>query len=294
MDLAYGALKLAEALLLPSSVVLILYLLGSALLLLGRATLARPILIGTTVILMLATVLPTDQWLLKPLEARFPTIVNPPPRVDGIIVLGGAVRARVSSDRGRPELNEHAERMTEAVALARRYPQASLVFSGGTAAVLPDGEPTETDVARRLFQALGIDLGRVVFEQHSRTTFENVVLSKDSVKPKPGETWLLVTSAAHMPRAVGVFRRTGWDVLPWPVDYMTGVQSRLSFPNVARSLTNLDLATHEWLGLFGYYLFGYSDALFPSPDSRPGTEPTKTIGGGGAPLAIGSSAGPQQ
>ena len=123
-------------------------------------------------------------------------------------MLGGAVDQNLTEARGIPALNGAAERMTEFVVLARRYPEAKLVFTGGQGSLVHGGT-TEADVARRLFDALGVPEARVTYEDEARNTWENALLTRRLVEPKPGETWLLVTSASHMPRSVGAFRQAG-------------------------------------------------------------------------------------
>ncbi len=215
---------------------------------------------GLTVCLLL----PVDSWALRPLEDRFPAVTVPPAHVDGIVVLGGSIDDLTSLDRGTPTLNEAANRLTSFVALARQYPQARLVFTGGSGAI-EQGLATEAQFARTLFEQLGLPPDRVVFENASRTTWENAVDTLAIVQPKPGETWVLLTSASHMPRAVGAFRQAGWVVLPWPVGY----HSRDRVPGFETSLgvrlSALDLAGHEWEGLLAYWLAGHSSALFPAP-----------------------------
>jgi uncharacterized SAM-binding protein YcdF (DUF218 family) len=228
---------------------------GRALLLLG---------VWGFVVVML---LPLDNWALLPLEDRFPQVAVPPEHVDGIIVLGGAVMPDVTADRGIPSLDDAAERMTTAVALARRYPTARLVFTGGQG-MLIHGTMMEGDVARALFLSLGVPPEQLTIERNSRTTYENAVMTKALVHPMPGQTWILITSAWHMPRSVGIFRALGWDVLPWPVGYKTGHSLYLWLPTtLGGHLSGLDTALHEWIGLVAYRLMGRTDALFPGPNN---------------------------
>jgi uncharacterized SAM-binding protein YcdF (DUF218 family) len=216
---------------------------------------------------VLVLLLPVDQWALLPLEDRFPQVTDPPAHVDGIIVLGGAVSADLTTEHGMPSLNEAAERMTTAVVLARRYPAARLVFTGGQGALIP-GATAEADAARALFLALGVPPEQLTLERASRTTYENAVMTKALVQPQPGQTWLLITSAWHMPRSVGVFRAVGWPVLPWPVGYKTSHQIRQWLPaTLGDHLSLLDIAAHEWIGLVAYRLLGHTDALLPGPAS---------------------------
>lgn len=208
---------------------------------------------------------PISQWALLPLEDRFPRPAEPPAHVDGIIVLGGAVDQNLTEARGIPALNGAAERMTEPLALARQYPNARIVFTGGQGSPI-HGTATEADVARQIWQAVGMPEGRVVYETRARNTYENVLLTREIFQPKPGETWLLVTSAGHMPRSMGIFRRAGWPVTAWPVNYTTGHSLRdwYDAPFGTR-LNQLEWAAHEWLGLLAYRLMGRTDAVFPGP-----------------------------
>ena len=212
----------------------------------------------------LILILPIEQVVLRPLEDRFPRPL-PPAHVDGILVLGGAVDEVITADRGIPSLNEAAERMTETVALSRHYPSARVVFSGGSGRVIR-GSETESAAARLLFTELGIDPTRITFESGSRNTWENALLTQGEVHPKPSEVWLLVTSASHMPRAVGVFRRIGWSVVPWPVGYKTGRTPVAWFgASLPDRLNRLDWGVHEWVGLIIYRLMDRTSALFPAP-----------------------------
>jgi uncharacterized SAM-binding protein YcdF (DUF218 family) len=209
--------------------------------------------------------LPVSDWVTAPLENRFPPRALPA-HVDGIIVLGGAVDPEVTARRGRPALNADAERMTEFVRLGKRHPEARLVFSGGSGLLdFQRGVLSETDVARRFFQEQGLDPARVVFESRSRNTNENVVFSKRMVKPKPGAIWFLVSSARDTPRAVGIFRKQGWPVVPVPVAFKAGGAQRYLLGD---NLEKLDRSSHEWLGLLVYRITGKTSALFPAPDSR--------------------------
>ena len=82
----------------------------------------------------------------------------------------------------------------------------------------------------------------------------------------PGDTWILVTSAFHMPRAIGAFRHTGWNVVPYPVDYRRGARSEdTSGRNLGHGLQTLNVALREWLGLALYYADGRIDRLLPAP-----------------------------
>jgi len=198
------------------------------------------------------------------LEERIPAPGALPAHIDGIVVLGGdasntLLQARPLSPGGAPM------RQVAAADLARRYPQMRIVYSGGSGNPL---DPTTTDAAgaRILLPALGLDPARVEFEEQSRNTFENARNSFELAKPKPDETWLLVTSAFHMPRALGCFRKAGWNVIPYPVGYRTLPQDAedWSLPgSFDASLVGLANALSELVGLTSYYWLGRTDAWLP-------------------------------
>jgi uncharacterized SAM-binding protein YcdF (DUF218 family) len=209
---------------------------------------------------------PISQFILLPLEDRFPRPAEAPQHVDGIVVLGGAVDQNITDERGIPAINGAAERMTEAVALARRFPEARIVFTGGQGSLVYGGL-TEADVARQFFEGLGLSGLRLIYETAARNTHQNAVLSLEVAQPKPGEVWLLVTSASHMPRAMGVFRKAGWPgIIAWPVNYRTGhsLAAMYDAPFPER-LGQFEWGFREWLGLVSYRLMGRTDALLPAP-----------------------------
>jgi len=208
----------------------------------------------------------TGALLLHPLEDRFTRPDPAPAQVAGIIVLGGGFEGGVNLVRGGYELNSSGDRFVEAAVLARRYPQARVVVTGGSGSLMLEGEG-DGDTAPRLLTALGVEPGRLVLENRSRNTYENAVFTREMVDPKAGETWLLVTSAFHMPRSVALFRKAGFDVVPWPADYRTAGNEHVGLPqdNVADSLQNLTVAMREWIGLLAYWLSGRIDSPLPGP-----------------------------
>ncbi len=248
----------------PSSIVMLMVLAGF--LLQPRpayAILARRLVLWGGIAFLVLGFSPLHQFLIAPLEDRFerPDIDKGPP-VTGIIILGGAEDGRADPTREIAGLNEAAERITEAVALARRLPNAKVVFSGGNGHLYKSG-PAEATWASRLLGALGLPLDRIVLEDKSRNTWENALFTKAKIDPKPGERWLLVTSAFHMPRSIGCFRKAGMSVEPWPVDYR--VSDPIWEPNgyYPDGLRRVDMAMREWIGLVAYYLVGHTSALFP-------------------------------
>lgn len=261
--------KIAWSIVAPDSLLLILIVISWFLLRRGTYKAAKMLLGFVTIVLTAVAIFPVGDWLLYPLEMRFPTNPKLPEKVDGIIVLSGSEDAVLSSLWNQVELGDSAERDTAFLELAKQYPDAELVFSGGSGS-LTYQEYKAADVARRLFGEMGLDLGRVTFERKSRNTFENAIMSKKLVKPRPGQKWILITSAWHMPRAVGVFCKAGWPVIPYPVDHVTmpGKLLRLEF-SLCGHFRNLAYGAKEWTGLTAYYLTGKTTALFPDGCTRP-------------------------
>jgi uncharacterized SAM-binding protein YcdF (DUF218 family) len=258
--------KLFWALITPSTLVLLA--LVAAVLMIGTRyqRLARWLVIACVVVLLVGGLSPLSNWLTLPLENRFPRQNPHGAPVAGIVVLGGVEDARVATARGVHAINEAAERLTEAAALARRLPDAKIVFTGGAIELLT--APTVgAEAAGRVLHDIGLGDDRLLLERKARTTWENAVYAKALADPKPGERWLLVTSAWHMPRAMGAFRKAGFAVEPWPVDYRTaGEQDRIRFfESPVDGLRRLEFVLREWLGLVVYRISGRSDELFPGP-----------------------------
>lgn len=209
--------------------------------------------------ILIVGILPVGEALLLPLEQRFP--VRPPVAAPvGIIVLGGAEDGRRTQATGLPEVSEAAERFLAGIALARTYPEALLIFSGGSGALLGEGA-SGADVAAEIFRESGVAAERVLLEGASRNTAENAAKTRDLVDTSLDGPWLLVTSAFHMPRAVGTFCAAGWqNIVPYPVDYRAVGEVSLGW-DLAGNLSTLDLAVKEWIGLFAYRLTGRTEAL---------------------------------
>ena len=259
--------KLIFFVLTPSNFLILLGLLGCLLLFteFGRGV-GRFLTCAGFLGLLAAGLSPLSAWVLGPLENRFPAFADDERPVAGIVVLGGAVEADTSIGRNQITVNDAGEREIALADLARRYPQARLVFSGGAGSTREDAV-SEAEIVSRYADTLGVPRNRLILEQQSRNTHENAVFSARMVQPKPGERWLLVTSAWHMPRAVGCFRKAGFDVTAYPVDYRTNwPRDATRFASFASDgLGELDIGVKEWIGLIAYKLAGYTEAVMPSP-----------------------------
>ncbi|HXQ51202.1 MAG TPA: YdcF family protein [Stellaceae bacterium] len=256
--------KLFEIVAQPGNLLVLLLALGVILFALGARRWGGTLIVLVTLAFVAIMVLPLGRWASEPLERRFPQ-AQLPDRIDGIILLGGAVSIALTKANGQVALNDMAERITETLALARRYPDAPVLLSGGDPSLVPIGL-TEAAATQTLLAADGLDPRRILLEDRSRNTWENAVYSKEMAKPKEGQVWVLVTSANHMPRAMGCFRRAEFDVVPYPVDYNTGPRALFN-TSFSGDLHLLGEAAHEWMGLVAYRLLGRTDALLPAPIS---------------------------
>jgi uncharacterized SAM-binding protein YcdF (DUF218 family) len=252
----------------PSNLIIMLGLAGAGLLCTRFARLGWRLAIASLVLLAIFGFSPLGNALMVSLEQRFPRWDPARGEPDGMVVLGGMVTPDVSAARNEVALNESAERLTVVAELARRYPRARIVFSGGSGSLLYRDE-TEAEFAVRLLESFGIARDRIAMEDQSRNTMENAEYSRRLAQPKADERWLLVTSAHHMPRAVGVFRHVGFAVEAHPVDWRTrGVADTLRpFATVGQGLQRTDTAVREWVGLVVYRLTGRTSELFPAPEA---------------------------
>ncbi|GGF92175.1 membrane protein [Rhizobium wenxiniae] len=201
---------------------------------------------------------------LQVLEARFERPAEDPAEVSCMIILGGAFDNEINTARGGMELNQSADRFVEALRLARNHPEARILVSGGDGSISGTFEG-EAQTAERFFSAFGISSDRLIKENTSRTTYENSLNTAELLKAQGLKNCLLITSAFHMPRSVGLFAKVGITVTPWPVDYRTSgvVTPGLDFTQPALNAQITTTAVREWMSLAAYYLTGRISSFFP-------------------------------
>jgi len=250
----------------PSNGMIVIGLLGLLLLMTRFTRLASWLIVTSVVLIAVAGLSPLGNALILPLEQRFPPWDPSRGPADGIVVLGGAISPGLSAARGSVSLNESAERITAAAELARRYPNARIIYCGGSNALV-FAKGIEAEYAVRQLEALGVDHDRITAEEQSRNTIENAEFSRLIADPKPGERWLLVTSAAHMPRAIAAFRAVHFSVEAYPVDWRTSglIDATRPFSLLSAGLGQTDTAVHEWIGLVAYWMTGNTPTVFPGP-----------------------------
>lgn len=212
---------------------------------------------GAVVYLILIAFLPTGHNMLVWLESQYQQ--NDPFEAKGIIVLGGAFNIEMTSKTGSFNINENAERIAYIPILMKWYPDASVIYTGGTGKIDQTKYPSEAGIAEAYFKEIGFEkMDRMIFETKSKNTYENAINSKEIAQPKDGETWILVTSAWHMPRAMAVFKQAGWDVTPYPVGHLSDGQYQI-LPDRLDLLENIykfEIAFKEILGMLAYRITG--------------------------------------
>jgi uncharacterized SAM-binding protein YcdF (DUF218 family) len=257
--------KTIGIMLLPTNFLIGLGLAGALLLATRFARLGRGLAIASAVLLAICGFSPLGYLLLYPLEQRFPPWDAAQGAPAGIVVLGGSIDADVSAAHGVAVVAGAADRILASAALAHRYPDARIIFTGGSPNLRSDAR--EADYAASLFESLGISSERLIMERRSRNTQENAEFSKAIAGPKAGERWLLVTSAYHMPRSVGLFRKAGFAVEAYPVDWRVGgSEDLLRFTAISlEGLDRVNVGLREWTGLTAYWATGKIGRLLPGP-----------------------------
>ncbi len=245
----------------PLNITVILMILGSWA---GRGSVGgRAMLSMGWALLVLFGMLPTGKIMLHYLEDRYPAPGHLPAKIDGILVMGGAFDVQTSMARHMPTLYGSAERVTEATRLMMLYPDARLVYSGGNGSM--DDTPSETEVFKAYLAAQHISDKNVHYENQSRNSYENILFSLLEGRPADKQSWLVVTSAAHMPRTIAIMRQQGWPgtIIPDPVDFQTtgGDDDFTPDPNILGNFSAVHLGIREWIALIVYRIGGKTESV---------------------------------
>lgn len=238
--------------------VIFLFLFAGWLLLLFRKRGGRCLTSIGVILFVICGVFPTGYNMLSCLEQRYQT-----PQlegyVSGIIVLGGTFKTEsAAAQQDRLSVNDNVERVLDAIILHDKHPESLIVFSGGNGVLGGHGGAEAKYIKRFIDDIAPNDAGYVLYEEQSRNTYENAVMTKEMIGPLKGEQWVLITSAYHMSRAMDVFQAIGWNVIPYPSDYRTNFDYKFmpDITKIQRNFGMLDLALHEVVGRFLYRLTG--------------------------------------
>jgi len=196
------------------------------------------------------------QRLAGPLERAFPR-PSTEARAEAVVVLGGAVDLERST-RDRIEFNDASERIIEGAKLVREKKAKTLIVSGGS------GDPQQQQKDEATFLAafaktLGVSPSSIIVQKKSRTTNEDAEYTAEILRKGNIKSFFLVTSATHMRRAVGCFRKQGFEPTPYPVDFRAEprISRVLSFLPSADGLRLSTAAIHEYLGYAVYRFLNY-------------------------------------
>ena len=212
--------------------------------------------------LIIISILPIGNYLIYQIEKEYHSNTEIPENIDGILILGGATDALMFKEYGQISLNGSAERLVESVDIIRKHQNAKVIFSGGSG-VLNRPDLGHSDVAKFFYKKMGLNTNRIIFENNSRNTFENILFSKKIITPKKNEKWLLITSASHMKRAQLVAEKNNWNLIPYAVDFKNLKNFKFTFNlNLLSNINYFQQGSHEWLGLVSYYLMGRTSKIF--------------------------------
>ena len=241
----------------PFNVLIIIIIIGYLSNIFNLKCLSKSFYIFALFIFCISAVVPTGSYLYYLLEKNYYSQNYLPETIDGILILSGASNPYLTKEHNQINLNGSVERLTESVSLIKKYPTAKIIFSGGTGS-LKYIDLDHASVAKNFFSNMGIDSNKIYYERKSRNTYENILFSKKIANPKKNEKWLLVTSAYHLNRSLGVSEKLEWIFIPYAVDFEKSKKFSWDFPyNFLRNISEFNQATHEWIGLFAYYLLGY-------------------------------------
>ena len=265
-DLFFITSKLFWNLFNPIQILLVLFVFGLLLCFTRWRGIGLKMTLLSGLIVLLFGVFPVGEWLIVPLERRF-SLDKLPYQIEGIVLLGGAINIEKSQVANEIVWYKESTRYIEALALMQHYPDVPVIFTGFSSSLFP-GKLSEVDFARHFFEEME-ENKRIVYEGRARNTYENAIYSKELALGRLHKPWLLVTSAIHIPRSVGIFRKAGWNVIPAPVDYIS--DERFRFEPMWFSIDRLykvNRGVKQWIGLFVYYLTDKIDEIFPFPERK--------------------------
>lgn len=251
----YVVSKILSTLLNPLVWVALLLCCG-VLLLYVSPRIGRRFCVGALVLLLAIGWVPLPEAMLRHLESQHAAPTGDLSGFAGMVVLGGAFASNGGRHVTPIALGCAGERVVEPIPFMNKYPHMRLLFTGGSSSILRADAP-EADAAQLYFERMGMDASRLQFERQSRNTHENATYGARTVGAEAvGKPWLLVTSAWHMPRAYATFVKAGWNVTPYPVDFVTDIEVDWMRYSLASGLEVWQLAIREYVGYAAYWTAG--------------------------------------
>ena len=254
--------KIIWVLLNPFNIFVLFTILTIILYLVSFRKLSITIFFINSLYLILISFLPIGNYLIYKIEKEFHSNFIISEKLDGILILGGATNPLMYKEFNEISLNSSAERLIESVTIIKKFKNSKIIFSGGSG-VINRPDLGHSQVARSFYKKIGIDESRIIFEDNSRNTYENILFSKKLANPKKNEKWLLITSASHMRRAMLIGSKINWEFIPYAVDFRTMKKFRfLPSLNLLSNINSFQHGSHEWMGLISYYLMKRTDKIF--------------------------------
>lgn len=209
-----------------------------------------------------------SELMIAPLVTRFPPVdLQTAPAPDGLIILGGGLHEAHAAHNGAlMELGEGGEAMPTAALLAQRYPEARIILSGGNGGAFPASPLRVVDGMARVMTEFGISPERLILEPNSNTTSDRIANTLHLIGEDRDKVWWVITPAHRMPRVIGLYRKAGFEPVPYPIDFKWIPPFDPSYRyGLLEGLSLTDTGAHEWRGLATYYFSGKIDTLFPGP-----------------------------
>ena len=242
----------------PFNFLILLLLIGLILHFLKKKIYKKIYLI-TLSLLIITSILPTGYYLIWKLENSY-SLPNIPDNIDGMLILSNGIDVKRTYEHNQLILNGKIERLIEPVKLIKKFPNATIIISGNNDTF---GKFTSVNLTKNLYGKFGIQSSKIIFEDKSRNTYENIYFSKKLIDSK---NWLLITSAIHMKRAIYVAEKLEMNFIPYPVDFTK--TKNFSFKNFYRrnnyllNMQDFQSASYEIIGLIAYYLTGKSSKIY--------------------------------
>lgn len=205
--------------------------------------------------------------LMRSLEWQYLPLQNIP-QAEVIVVLGGGTDAP-QFPRSTVELNGAADRIFYAANLYHQDKAEHILLSGGSITWLDSRISTSAEEMASVISLLGVPDDAIWLQTESRNTHEDALYSDQILKTKGVKRIILITSAAHMPRSVALFKHLGLEVIPAPTDYaitqagwdnLTQPNIAVQFLNLFPNINNMGVTTSvvkEYLGMLVYRLQGW-------------------------------------
>lgn len=251
----YFLSKLLPLFVYPLGLALLFSLVGVVAALRGHGGRAAVSILVAMAILWVSSTNVFSTFVIHSLEQDYPPAsIESMPKADAIVVLGGFTNATGSGIR-LIELNDAVDRLFHGMRLYRAGKAPRLVLAGGAA----EGNSPEADFMADLLSEFAVPRDKMLLENQSRNTRENGVYAVKIMQENNIKKILLVTSAYHMRRAVGVFEKLGLDVVPAATDYQVAEPdpSILDWLPDAEALGLTTLGIKEYLGWWVYRFRGW-------------------------------------